>query len=239
MPSASRKAGRSSGEGKRRAMASSSSRPPLFSSEEPTTTGTRLALSTPLRRPEARSSSEREPSSRYFSISSSSDSAMFSTVVSCRSAASSAMASGMRASVTAPFSPNIRALPPRMSTTPVNTPSVMTGMYRVTGFMPSTEERPLKAISKSARSRSILLMNTKDGSPASRTAFQMRRVRGRTPSTASMTRTAASTPISREGRSPVKLVSPGTSMRKWRSLFQRKVANPGWMEPRRLISSGS
>lgn len=32
---------------------------------------------------------------------------------------------------------------------------------------------------------------------ASRTAFQMRRVRGRTPSTASMTRTAASTPISR------------------------------------------
>lgn len=70
--------------------------PALFSSEEPTTTGTRLALSTPLRRPEARSSSEREPSSRYFSISSSSDSAMFSTVVSCRSAASSAMASGMR-----------------------------------------------------------------------------------------------------------------------------------------------
>ena len=187
-------------------MASSSSRPPLFSSEEPTTTGTRLALSTPLRSPEARSSSEREPSSRYFSISSSSDSAMFSTVVSCRSAASSAMASGMRASrtapwtkasVTAPFSPNIRALPPRMSTTPANTPSVMTGMYKVTGFMPSTEERPLKAISKSARSRSILLMNTKDGSPASRTAFQMRRVRGRTPSTASMTRTAASTPISR------------------------------------------
>lgn len=102
----------------------------------------------------------------------------------CRagSAASSAMASGMRASVTAPFFAERRGLAAEdVHDAPVTTPSVMTGIYKGSQASCRTRGRPLKTrLEVGAVTISILLMNTKDGSPASRTAFQMRRVRGHT-----------------------------------------------------------
>ncbi len=66
---------------------------------------------------------------------------------------------------------------------------------------------------KSARSRSILLMNTMAGRPAFLTSSQRRRVRGLAPSTASTVKSTASTAARVKAMSPVKLPSPGVSTR--------------------------
>ena len=106
-PRASTKAGRSEAAGSRAWMASSTATPPLFSREEQTSTGQSSPATVPLRRPICRSSRDRLPSSRYFSMSSSSLSAMFSTVRSWSRLTSSATSAGTSHSLTAPSAPKV------------------------------------------------------------------------------------------------------------------------------------
>ncbi len=118
-PSWPTKAGRSRGEGNRRWMESRTCAPPAICRAEPQDTGTRAPASTPARRATSISSGVSSPSSRYFSMRASSDSAMFSMVASRRVATSSARSAGTSASVTLPPSPNMRALPANTSTRPL------------------------------------------------------------------------------------------------------------------------
>jgi len=144
-PSRPAKGGRSRGDGSRASMAVSTASPPLFSSDEQASTGASSPLSTPDRRPVLRSSSERRPSSRYFSMSSSSLSAMFSTVTSRSRLTSSASAAGISASAVAPFSPNMRALPVSTSATPTKDSPWRIGSCSTTGLTLSPA-RPSSAI---------------------------------------------------------------------------------------------
>ncbi len=104
-PSSPMKGARSKGEGKRASTVFKMPAPPLFSRAEHTTTGTSSPATTPVLRPSCRSSSERLPSSRYFSINASSLSAIFSTVTSLNSARSSAIAAGTSVSFSVPSGP--------------------------------------------------------------------------------------------------------------------------------------
>ena len=144
-PSRPAKGGRSRGEGSRASMAASTDSPPLFSRAEQASTGVSSPLSTPERRPVLRSSSERMPSSRYFSMSSSSLSAIFSTVTSRSRLTSSARAAGISASAAVPFSPNMRALPVSTSATPTKDSPWRMGNCSTTGltFRPESPSRAI------------------------------------------------------------------------------------------------
>ena len=210
----------SRGEGKRSCTMSRIRPPPMFMSAEPQATGTSSPERTPARMPWATSSGVSSPSSRYFSMSSSSASAMFSTMVSRRDSTSSAMSPGISPSDTPPSASKSSALPPRTSTTPLKSSLEPMGMYRSTGLMPSMFTRLSKAMSKSARSRSILLMKTMEGRPAAWTSSQSFLVKGLAPSTASTVKTTPSAAVRENPMSPVKLLSPGVSMRKCVFFFQ-------------------
>lgn len=173
-------------------------------------------------------------------MSASSHSAMSSVMASRYFLASSAMSAGISPAFTFPrVSSKDRAFICMRSITPLNASSAPMGMNRGVAFLPMILRTLSIALAKSARSRSILLMNRSRGRPYSSAASQTFSVWNSTPPTASMTTRAASATRRQLRVSMAKLASPGVSSRLIRCLSQSTKAAEALMEMQRFCSSGS
>ena len=143
-------AGDASGaDGSKSITASSTSRVPVCEGDAPTRTGTISPESTPALSPLVRSSWVSGSPSRYFVARSSSDSAIASVSRSRASSTSSSIPAGTSASG------SVRLIEPsKLASAPM-------GTWMGTQFLPKASFMELMALSKSAFSRSILLMKMK------------------------------------------------------------------------------
>ena len=210
----------SAGEGKNRTSASRIMLEPLLVSVAQAQTGTICAARTAFFKPCCRSSSVSSPSSRNFSMSRSSVSATCSIRLSRRLWTSSCSSAGTAVSSVVPFSLNKRALFATISTTPLKSFSAPMGRYKTTGVKLKLSRIAVRVFWKLARSRSILVMQRRQGSLCCSMISTNFSVWPRTPRTAPTVKRAISDTWAAKRVSFKKLSSPGVSVKKRVCFFQ-------------------